>query len=218
MALTRLFQVRLSDEQFAEIAKKAEDSGVSTAEWARNRLLGSTDVEIPVVQPPNPVVQEIMGDVLRLHPESITLVQEMTREEVAERYQGIKMHPVAFAAGEFPTTPIHAEVMPSTRERAERAAAIMAKVPGMKPLSQINNPNYEPAELAEPIKIDWEEAPEEDPRIAQWRTRLAKWLREGETGQSDMIAELGMKLSMRLAKVNKENQAEFLMNEVGEPA
>lgn len=217
MALTRLFQVRLSDEQFAEIAKKAEDSGVSTAEWARNRLLGSTDVEIPVVQPPNPVVQEIMGDVLRLHPESITLVQEMTREEVAERYQGIKMHRVAFAAGEFPTTPIHSEVMTSAKDRA---AAIMAKVPGMKPLSQINNPDYESPE-PDQAGIHEDDEPEVDlmgELIHKWDDRLAKWRSRGETGQTEMVEELGQRVAAKLARVKPQLQAEFLASEVGEPA
>lgn len=114
----------------------------------------------------------------------------------------LKFHPVAFAAGQYPTTPIHAEVLRSHPEPSwprsaafvagldqdglvaaqDRLAVIMARVPGLQPLSQISA--EESAELDQagipPMPVDWDDAPDE-PRIS--------WLADIEKVKADIEAD-----------------------------
>ncbi len=131
----------------------------------------------------------------------------------------LKFHPVAFAAGQYPTTPIHPEVLRSRPTIGELKASL-----GMTTLGELSR--KESAELDQagipPMPVDWDDAPDGGgimgDLIAKWEARLAKWRSRGETGQTEMVEELGQRVSAKLARIKPQLQAEFLASEVGEPA
>ncbi len=141
-------------------------------------------------------------------------------------YQGLAFHPDAFAMVQPPSRgEIEFVAEPGANysskpvDPKDRKSALMAAFPGLRPLSQLNNPDYESPEFdSSGIQEDEPEVDLMGELIQKWEARLAKWRSRGETGQTEMVEELGQRVAAKLSKVKPQLQAEFLASEVGEPA